>query len=81
MGDSDVSEPLGRNSVVLLKDGSVARRWCSHTAPTPWICYPATTGGLSVFEPPPHAASWEALLEGGIERVLHSAPPSKEDSP
>lgn len=82
-GDRDVSEPPGRNSVVLLKDGSVARRNTDreivHHLSGPWNHYPVQPLPRHLQDrgiaDPGWAVGWDALLKIGIERVLHVAQP------
>jgi len=83
--DAPITEPPTRNSVVLLKDGSVARRNTDHptgnprTFAAPWTHYPNR-------ELPPSYANgatdpgfcvnwgWLRTHPGGIDRVLYVAP-------
>ena len=76
-------EPKTRNSVVLLKDGSVARRNTHHltrnerTGAPPWTHYPTqplnpSLAGLATD--PGQCVHWSTLNFQGIERVLYVAP-------
>ena len=77
----DVHEPTARNSVVLLADGSIARRNADEGAYVaiggPWTHYPAkplpTHLHRSGLADPGWAMTWEALELIGVERVLYEA--------
>lgn len=80
----DVHEPTARNSVVLLADGSIARRNADEGAYVaiggPWTHYPAKPLPTHLQQrgltDPGWAMTWEALRQIGVERVLHEADPS-----
>lgn len=78
-----ITEPPTRNSVVLLKDGSVARRNTDHltrnerTWQPPWTHYPTRTLPPALANgatDPGQCVHWSTLILQGVERVLYVAP-------